>query len=69
VTERGERAGDGGAGDSDDQAGGRGERDEPEPGVDGGTGPGVTPGDVDTPGAATTPNLPDDAGEGEGAER
>ena len=35
------------------------DRDEPEPGVDGGTGPGLTPGDVETPGAATTPNEPD----------
>ena len=35
------------------------ERDEPEPAVDGGTGPGVSPGDVETPGAATTPNAPD----------
>jgi hypothetical protein len=34
--------------------------EEPEPAVDGGTGPGVSPGDVETPGAATTPNLPDD---------
>jgi hypothetical protein len=34
--------------------------EEPEPGVDGGTGPGVTPGDVETPGAATTPNEPDE---------
>jgi hypothetical protein len=43
------------------------ERDEPEPGVEGGTGPGVTPGDVETPGAATTPNLPDreETGDGE----
>jgi len=32
--------------------------DEPEPGVEGGTGPGVAPGDVETPGAATTPNEP-----------
>jgi hypothetical protein len=41
----------------------RPERDgdgEPEPGVNGGTGPGVTPGDVETPGAATTPNAPDE---------
>jgi hypothetical protein len=30
----------------------------PEPAVDGGTGPGVSPGDVETPGAATTPNEP-----------
>ena len=33
--------------------------DRPEPAVDGGTGPGVSPGDVETPGAATTPNEPD----------
>ena len=37
----------------------------PEPGIDGGTGPGVTPGDVETPGAATTPNEPDPGPEGE----
>jgi hypothetical protein len=37
-----------------------GDDDAPEPGVDGGTGPGVTPGDVETPGAATTPNAPDE---------
>jgi hypothetical protein len=33
---------------------------QPEPAVEGGTGPGVTPGEVETPGAATTPNAPDD---------
>ena len=40
-------------------------REEPaEPAVDGGTGPGVTPGDAETPGAATTANEPErDAGE------
>ena len=33
--------------------------DEPaDPSVEGGTGPGVSPGDVETPGAATTPNEP-----------
>jgi hypothetical protein len=32
----------------------------PEPGTHGGTGPGVSSGDVETPGAATTPNEPDD---------
>jgi hypothetical protein len=37
------------------------EKDKPpEPGVHGGTGPGVSEGDVETPGAATTPNEPDD---------
>lgn len=34
--------------------------EEAEPAVDGGTGPGVSPGDVETPGAATTPNEQDD---------
>jgi hypothetical protein len=34
--------------------------EEPKPGVDGGTGPGVSSGDVETPGAATTPNEPDE---------
>ena len=34
--------------------------EQPEPVVDGGTGPGVAPGDVETPGAATTPNEPDE---------
>jgi hypothetical protein len=33
---------------------------EEEPAVEGGTGPGVSPGDVETPGAATTPNEPDE---------
>jgi hypothetical protein len=37
--------------------------EEPEPGVDGGTGPGVTSGDVETPGAATTPSEEDDDSE------
>ena len=38
----------------------RPDREEtPDPAVDGGTGPGVSPGDVETPGAATTPNEPD----------
>jgi hypothetical protein len=37
----------------------------PEPGVHGGEGPGVTEGDVETPGAATTANEPDDE-DGEG---
>ena len=37
-----------------------GDEEEPEPSVDGGTGPGVTPGEVETPGAATTANEPDD---------
>ena len=32
----------------------------PEPGVHGGTGPGVSEGDVETPGAATPPNEPDE---------
>ena len=32
----------------------------PEPGVHGGDGPGVSSGDVETPGAATTPNESDD---------
>jgi hypothetical protein len=34
--------------------------EESDPSVDGGTGPGVAPGDVETPGAATTPNDPDE---------
>jgi hypothetical protein len=38
----------------------RNDDEEPEPSVDGGSGPGVTPGDVETPGAATTPNQPDE---------
>jgi hypothetical protein len=37
---------------------------EPEPAVEGGEGPGVSPGDVETPGAATTPNEPDEDDEG-----
>ena len=45
--------------------GDRGEADQPEAGVDGGTGPGVTEGDVETPGAATTANLPDDSDDSE----
>jgi hypothetical protein len=36
------------------------DEEEPKPAVEGGTGPGVTPGDVETPGAATTPNEPED---------
>lgn len=36
----------------------REDEEEPEPAVEGGTGPGVSPGDVETPGAATTPNAP-----------
>jgi hypothetical protein len=39
---------------------GPGHEDEPEPMEEGGTGPGVTPGDVETPGAATTANEPED---------
>lgn len=35
------------------------EDEPPEPAVEGGTGPGVSPGDVETPGAATTPNEAD----------
>ena len=38
----------------------REDEEEPKPAVDGGTGPGVSPGDVETPGAATTPNEEDD---------
>jgi hypothetical protein len=34
------------------------QEEEPEPAVEGGTGPGISPGDVETPGAATTPNEP-----------
>ena len=37
----------------------------PEPAVDGGTRPGVSPRDVETPGAATTPNEPGLGAEGE----
>ncbi len=37
----------------------RDDDEPPEPAVEGGTGPGVTPGDVETPGAATTPNEGD----------
>jgi hypothetical protein len=37
------------------------EKDKPpEPGVHGESGPGVSEGDVETPGAATTPNEQDD---------
>lgn len=43
----------------------RDDQEKPEPAVDGGTGPGVTPGDVETPGAATTPNEPDEDEDGE----
>jgi hypothetical protein len=44
------------------------ERDQPEPGVEGGTGPGVAAGDVETPGAATTPNLPDEGDDGDASD-
>jgi hypothetical protein len=52
----------------EENQGNRPEDGPPEPGTHGGDGPGVSTGDVETPGAATTPNEKDSDDEDEGGD-